>query len=164
MTPDNIYLHQGRKGEVVKLLDFGLSKMPMSNAEQTLAATTVTGWVMGTPAYMAPERLLNRPSDGRSDVYSLGAIMFRMLAGVAPFRADDGGYYALAMMHLTAERPSVRSRRPDLPEDLDRLVQRAMALEPAQRPTAAELSALLAQIGLACPDPAPVDAVRRADA
>jgi serine/threonine protein kinase len=164
VTPDNIYLHQGRKGEVVKLLDFGLSKMPMSNAEQTLAATTVTGWVMGTPAYMAPERLLNRPSDGRSDVYSLGAIMFLMLAGGAPFRADEGGYYALAMMHLTAERPSVRSRRPELPEDLDRLVQRAMALEPDQRPTAAELSALLAQVALACPDPAPADVVRREDA
>jgi CheY-like chemotaxis protein len=155
VTPDNIYLHQGRKGEVVKLLDFGLSKMLMSNAEQTLAATTVTGWVMGTPAYMAPERLLNRPADGRSDVYSLGTIMFRMLSGEPAYRADEGGNYALAMMHLTAERPSVRARRPDVPEELDRLVQRSMAVEPAQRPTAGELAALLAQVAAASPCPVP---------
>jgi serine/threonine protein kinase len=138
----------------VKLLDFGLSKMTLPAFDQTMATTTMTGWVMGTPAYMPPERLLNHAADGRSDVYSLGIIMFRMLSGEAPYRADAGGNYALAMMHLTSPTPSLRSFNSGVPDALDALVRRAMAKDPSDRPSASELAALLRQV-VAPPGAAP---------
>jgi CheY-like chemotaxis protein len=161
VTPDNIYLHQTRKGEVVKLLDFGLSKMTLPSLDLTMAATTVTGWVMGTPAYMAPERLLNHAAEGGSDVYSVGVILFRMLTGEAPYHADEGGNYALAMMHLMTTVPSIRAHDPSLSEALDALVQRTMAKDAAARPRANELAVLLRQVAApgvgSAPGDLPVD-------
>jgi CheY-like chemotaxis protein len=143
ISPENIYLHRGRKGEVVKLLDFGLSKILETPAEQTLLTLTTTGTIAGTPAYMAPERLTSNRCDARADVYSLGVIMFRMLAGRPPFQVEEGGNYALAMLLLTSDPPSLPALNPAVPAALGDLVHRAMSKNPDQRPTARGLGELL---------------------
>ncbi|MBP7147272.1 MAG: response regulator [Acidobacteria bacterium] len=144
IKPENIYLHQDRRGEVVKLLDFGVSKMLGGDAATSLAPTMTRG-VVGTPAYMAPERLLGEPYDGRSDVYSLGVILFRMLCGRLPFQVEDGTGYAVAIKQLTSEVPSLRGINPRVPEPLERVALDALAREACDRPTARELAALLEQ-------------------
>jgi len=143
IKPENIYLHRGRDGEVVKLLDFGLSKIWGPSGEQTQITMSLGDTVVGTPAYMAPERLLNGEYDGRSDVYSLGVIMYRMLCGRAPFETDGNANYAVAMMQLTAEPPSMSALNPSLPRGLADLVGRTLSKDPGRRPSARALSVML---------------------
>ncbi len=97
--------------------------------------------MLGTPAYMAPERLCNEPYDGRSDVYSVGIVMYQMLAGEVPFHATD--FMALAMMQLKDEPKPLRDVVPGIPPALEALVMRAMTKYAAGRPTAQELAAEL---------------------
>jgi CheY-like chemotaxis protein len=144
IKPENIYLHRGRSGEVVKLLDFGLSKIWASPDEQTHLTTSLGCAVAGTPAYMAPERLLDMAYDGRSDVYSLGVIMYRMLCGRAPFETDGNAKFAVAMLQLTAEPPSMSALNPALPPGLADLVGRMLSKDPDGRPSAGELTVMLA--------------------
>jgi len=143
IKPENIYLHHGQKGEVAKLLDFGISKMLGSLDDQTLDHTTKTGNILGTPAYMAPERLSSKPYDGRADVYSLGVIAYRMLCGVPPYQSSRDDFYEVAILHLTTEPPPIRRHVPDVPESLDSLIFKVLAKNPEQRPTASELAARL---------------------
>jgi CheY-like chemotaxis protein len=143
IKPENIYLHRGRGGEVVKLLDFGLSKIWGPSGEETQITMSLGDTVVGTPAYMAPERLLNAEYDGRSDVYSLGVIMYRMLCGRAPFETDGNAKYAVAMMQLTAEPPSMSALNPSLPQGLADLVGRMLSKDPGRRPSARALSVML---------------------
>jgi CheY-like chemotaxis protein len=151
IKPENIYLHSGSKGEVAKLLDFGISKMLGSMDERTLDNTTRTGNILGTPAYMAPERLANKPYDGRADVYSLGVISYRMLCGQPPFQCEREDFYAMAIMHLTAEALSLRETDPGIPEDLDTLILQTLSKDPGQRPTARELAASLRAVEASLP-------------
>ncbi len=146
IKPENIYLHRSRKSEVVKLLDFGVSKMMEAASDQTLEGMTMTGSIVGTPAYMAPERLVNRPYDGRSDVYSLGIMLYWMLSGKLPFRSDNESGITLAMKHLTEEPPSLHTHNPVVPVELDSLVQRMMSKDPELRPTAKEVADLMTRI------------------
>ena len=146
IKPENIYLHQARNEEVVKLLDFGLSKMWGPSGEQTQVTMTLGDAVIGTLAYMAPERLLNKAYDGRSDVYSLGVVMYRMLSGTSPFQADPSARYLVAMMQLTAEAPPLRSHVDGLPPELDELVARMLSKDPEGRPSARELPTLIRAI------------------
>ena len=104
------------------------------------------GSVVGTPAYIAPERLMDKRFDGRSDVYSLGVIMYRMLSGKLPFDPADAGHFALAMMQVTSDPRPLSALGVDVPENVDRLVRRTMAKEPGERPTATELAQLLARL------------------
>jgi CheY-like chemotaxis protein len=143
IKPENIYLHQGRSGEVVKLLDFGLSKIWGTPGEQTQVTMTLGDVVIGTLAYMAPERLLNQAYDGRSDVYSLGVVMYRMLCGTGPFQAEEGANYAMAMRQLMEDPPPVSSHTPGVPASLDRLVARMLSRNPEGRPPASQLPGLL---------------------
>jgi CheY-like chemotaxis protein len=143
IKPENIYLHQTQRGEVVKLLDFGISKMLGSDEAQTFGQTTRTGNILGTPAYMAPERLGNKSYDGRADVYSLGVICYRMLCGTPPFHSERQDFYGMAALHLTAEPPCLKAHVPDLPDELDALVLRALSKDPALRPSAKEFADLL---------------------
>ncbi|MBX7222752.1 MAG: protein kinase [Blastocatellia bacterium] len=137
IKPDNIFLHQTPEGEVVKVVDFGIAKLVgVDSGDQ--GKLTATGGIIGTPGYMAPERLSNLPYDGRSDVYSLGIMVFEMLAGRMPFQAGGGSFIEIIMAHLKNQPPSLKEFRPDVPDEINRLLQKALAKAPETRPTALE--------------------------
>ena len=142
IKPPNIFLHYGPAGEIVKVLDFGIAKLVGDAAGSEYMTMTLEGDVLGTPAYMAPERLSNRPYDGRADVYGVGVMAYQMLTGVLPFTGSDP--IAIAMQHMNAPPPPLRERLPNLPASVDSLVMKALAKDPRERPTAAELGRLLA--------------------
>lgn len=107
--------------------DFGIAKL----AEGSQAFTS-TGGIVGTPAYMSPEQARGeRNIDGRSDIYALGAIMFEMLTGKLPYDADTP--MGVAVKHITDPIPAIRPLRPDLPKNIEALIQTAMAKKPLER-------------------------------
>ncbi len=144
IKPDNIFLHQSKDGEIVKVVDFGIAKLVSEHSTED--NLTGTGNFVGTPAYMAPERLGNNNYDGRSDVYSLGVILYQMLAGRLPFRDEEkDGPLAVILAHLTKEPPRVKELNPDLPIELEKIVMQAMEKDPKFRPTAKHLAEGLAE-------------------
>ena len=138
IKPANIYLHQSRRGEVVKVLDFGIAKM-VGDAAMDQHLTLDEG-ILGTPAYMAPERLSGRDYDGRSDVYALGVVAYQLLAGRPPFVSEKNEAMAVAMMHLTHNAEPLRNLRSDITPALESVVTAALEKDPKSRPTAADLS------------------------
>ena len=125
----------------IKIMDFGIARV--RGAEQM----TIDGRMMGTPAYMPPEQVLGQEADGRADLYSLGVVFYRLLAGTLPFTSDT----AIGMLQRQIlEMPmSLRAHRPELPEWTDTIVQRALAKSPADRfQTAEEFREALAATGL----------------
>lgn len=139
VKPDNIFLHQGKDGEMVKILDFGLAKLLGESQTPDMRDQTV-GTVLGTPTYMSPERLNDQPYDGQSDVYSLGILLYQMLAGHVPFQTREGDYWAVAIMHLTKQPPPLRDSAPEIPEDIEALVMRTLHKDPTERPTPRQLA------------------------
>lgn len=126
LKPDNLYLPHNRPGSRVKIIDFGLS---LSADAKKL---TQTGSVVGTPRYMAPEQIISAHStDPRVDVYSLGVIAYEALAGKSPFAASDHGQLLGAIIQGRIE--PLGAVRPDLPEDIVRVIERATAPEPSDR-------------------------------
>ena len=148
IKPENIFLHQadqsGEHREVVKLLDFGIAKLVGDNVTQE--NLTAEGWVLGTPAYMAPERLSNRPYDGRADVYSLGVMLFEMLTGRRPFLPRNNDAMSMILQHVNDAPPTLRSVHPAVPATFEPLVARCLGKNPDHRPTAAELRHELAAL------------------
>jgi formylglycine-generating enzyme required for sulfatase activity/tRNA A-37 threonylcarbamoyl transferase component Bud32/dienelactone hydrolase len=137
----------------VKMLDFGLAKLldtsaatPASSTD-SLAATitaataapgTLQGTVLGTLAYMSPEQAQGKPVDARSDVFSLGSVLYEMLSGKRPFQGDSNLMTLAAI--LRDPIPPLRSVRPDVPADTEHLVSRALQKRPEDRyPSAVEM-------------------------
>jgi len=121
MKPANILVTpQGH----AKIADFGIAKM-------NLAYMTLRGQVIGTPAYMSPEQLEGETVDQRSDLFSLGAILYRMVTGYGPFQGNS----TATVCFKVANRDPIRASAldPDLPPELDAVIARAMAKEPSQR-------------------------------
>ena len=139
IKPDNIFLHQTKDGEVIKVVDFGLAKIFDDEADSA-AAQTMTGGIIGTPAYMAPERVNGDSYDGRTDIYSLGVIMFQMLTGRAPFEANEGGVLALMVMHVMKQPPRLRDLNPAVPQEIEALVLDMLRKDPDTRPGAQQLA------------------------
>ncbi len=108
-------------------------------SEQT---TTISGFIAGTHAYMSPERLLKRSYEGRSDLFSIGVIMYRMLNGKMPFQSDDGSNFEQIMAQLMNEALPLTAFNANLPDGLDQLVRRLLAKDPEDRPASKELPAL----------------------
>ncbi|HJL18918.1 MAG TPA: protein kinase [Sandaracinaceae bacterium LLY-WYZ-13_1] len=126
LKPANVFL--GDDG-AIKVLDFGISKV--RGALQT-SPDTASGAILGTPAYMAPEQLQDAAgADARSDVYALGAILYRALAGELPHR--ESSLPALLAAILARPPRPVRAHRPEVPEALDAAVRRALAIDPDDR-------------------------------
>ncbi len=131
IKPGNIMIASDESGEdVAKVLDFGLAKLRDTPVVSDLSAV---GTILGTPFYMAPEQIQGGPVDGRTDVYALGAVMYRALTGQPVFAASSPAeVYA---RHLTDPPIAPHLRAPDLaiPEAVSRVVLRALEKAPAQR-------------------------------
>jgi serine/threonine-protein kinase len=131
LKPDNIFITHTEDGErVVKVVDFGLAKMRES------ATHTLTGTVLGTPAYMSPEQCLGMKSeqlDARSDLYALGVIVYEMLTGRVPFHSDTPVGYL--HKHITDAPPPLRVATPglDVAPQVEGVVMKALAKEREQR-------------------------------
>ena len=124
------------------LTDFGLAKRA-----GTAAGLTGVDQMLGTVDYVAPEQIEGSEPDARGDVYSLGCVLFEMLAGEPPFAGQAGGM-AKMWAQVNAEAPSVRERRSDVSPALEDVVRRAMAKAPEDRPTASVFRRIaLAAIG-----------------
>jgi serine/threonine-protein kinase len=122
IKPQNVLIDaEGR----AKLTDFGISRQ----LEQD--GMTATGRVLGTTDYVAPEQAMGHPVDPRSDIYSLGVVLYEMLVGQVPFHADS--QVGVAMKHVNEELPDVQMRRPDISAAAALVVERATAKEPADR-------------------------------
>jgi tRNA A-37 threonylcarbamoyl transferase component Bud32 len=150
VKPANVMLHLPTGA--VKVTDFGIARV-------TDATRTRTGTVLGTPSFMSPEHLAGQPVDGRSDLYSLGVMLFQLLSGQLPFQADSMG----KLMYQIANEPApdLRVLRPDLPEALTQLVARSLQKSPALRHSdGAVMAAELRMIGAA--DTGPAAAAARA--
>jgi len=110
--------------DTVKVTDFGIARI-------TDSSKTRTGMVLGTPSFMSPEQIAGKKVDGRSDLYSLGVMLFQLLTGILPFRGDS---MAELMFKIASEQaPDIRVLRPQLPERLARIIALALAKAPEAR-------------------------------
>jgi serine/threonine-protein kinase len=136
IKPENILLSDGH----ALVTDFGIARAVNPAAGERL---TSTGLVIGTPAYMSPEQASGEVNvDGRTDVYSLGCVLYEMLAGEPPFTGPS--VQAIISRRFTERAPSVRAARTSLPPEVDGLTSRAMATRPDERfATAAEFAQAL---------------------
>ncbi len=122
IKPQNVLIDaEGR----AKLTDFGISRQ----LEQD--GMTATGRVLGTTDYVAPEQAMGHPVDPRSDIYSLGVVLYEMLVGQVPFHADS--QVGVAMKHVNEELPDVQNRRPEISAAAALVVERATAKDPDER-------------------------------
>ena len=139
LKPENIFLHRiAGRAPVVKVLDFGVVKQPGKGMTQA-------GELVGTPAFMSPEQVCERALDGRSDLYSLGVVLYQCVAGTLPF--EDTNILQLLMMHVNEPPPPLAQRAPDAPKELIALIERAMAKEPDERwPDAPTMRQALLQV------------------
>jgi len=141
IKPANV-MYDAPSGQL-KITDFGIARL-------TDSGRTRTGIVLGTPSFMSPEQLQGRTLTGQSDVFSLGVTLYQLLTARLPFRADS--MPALMMKIAMEPHPRVRAMRPDLPEGIDQLMDRALAKDLSERfyngaEFAAELRALAMRAG-----------------
>jgi hypothetical protein len=141
VKPGNVFLT--RDGEV-KLLDFGI-------ASASNEAALTGGDLIGTAAYLAPERVLGHDATPAADVYALGVLLYELLAGRPPFAADSR--MALAMAHVHARPVPLPEAAPSVPPSLAAACEQALAKDPAARPSAATLAALLRSTAATTPPP-----------
>jgi serine/threonine protein kinase len=137
IKPDNIIVAMTPTGVRVKVLDFGIARL---RDVSSLANLTQTGSVMGTPQYMSPEQCLGEELDGRSDIYSLGIVLYEMLAGVVPFNSPTS--LAVVVQHVNTVPASLRILNVSIPPAIEAVVMRALEKRREARPqTAAALAA-----------------------
>lgn len=136
LKPLNVMLQDGLTvAEGAKILDFGLAKIKSGELLGSFVAAQTTG-LMGSPFYMAPEQWSDEPPDARADVYSLGVMLYQMLAGDVPFKG--GSIPAIMKKHLTEEPPSFSSRGVEVPAQIEAVVRHALEKEPEHRTPSAE--------------------------
>jgi len=136
IKPENIMV---RPDGLVKILDFGLARLlegAAANDAGGPSGLTRTGIILGTARYMSPEQARGLPADGRSDVFSLGVVLYEMLTGAAPFTGSTPSDILAAIL---AEDPAPFSRKvPGVPADFERIVRRCLEKNPAARYASAE--------------------------
>jgi serine/threonine protein kinase len=121
VKPGNILYTEDNR---IVLSDFGIVRLADDDS-------SLTRGVIGTPQYMSPEQALGHEVDGRSDLYSLGIVLFEMLAGRVPYKGESA--VATLSMHATLPVPSTRKYNEQVPDVIDRIVQRALAKSPDER-------------------------------
>jgi len=140
IKPQNVLVGPDAGALDVRLCDFGLARVADS------AGLTTRSTVLGTPEYMAPEVIVDGYADPRSDIYSLGALLFEAATGRLPFLADTP--FQLMRRHVEEAAPRPRDLAPDLPPAIDAAIARALSKEPLDRfATAAELASAIAEDG-----------------
>jgi serine/threonine protein kinase len=148
IKPSNVFLHTTPSGEVPKILDFGIARLVGESAVgQKL---TLDGSLLGTPAYMAPERFRRGPYGPKSDVYSIGVMLYEMLSGRLPFMTASADPLALVAMQAEEEPTPLRALNPRVPPAVETVVRQALSRDEASRP-AAEL--LARRLAMAVADP-----------
>lgn len=135
LKPPNIMLvHRGNDPEFVKVLDFGLVKSIADDVDEDL---TLHGTLVGSPAYMSPEQVLNMETDARSDIYSLGILLYEMLVGRPPFKrsGSSSSMNELVKAQVQTNPPPLRTFKPDLdiPSDLEHIIFRCLHKDPDKR-------------------------------
>jgi serine/threonine-protein kinase len=158
LKPDNIFIvpdPENPQSERIKLLDFGIAKLAGENTNQN---RTRTGAVIGTPTYMSPEQCRGVAVDHRADLYSLGVILYKLLAGRAPFVGEGEGDVLAAHIHVPP--PLMSSFVPNIPPAVEQLVQRLLQKAPADRPQTADevvamIDAAMGNVVEATPKPPP---------
>ena len=153
VKPENVLLSDG----MALVADFGIARATNVNHERR---HTTTGTAIGTPAYMAPEQIMGSPNvDGRADLYSLGCVLFEMLAGSPPF---TGPAESLGYQHLSVTPRTVSELRPGLPARVSATIAKALAKSPADRhATAARFAEALATALVDAQAPAGIESSRR---
>jgi serine/threonine-protein kinase len=132
IKPDNIIVQATLKGLRVKVLDFGIAKL----RDNTIASElTQTGSIMGTPHYMSPEQCLGEELDQRSDIYSIGIVVYQMLCGRLPFNATVAT--AVVVQHVNQPPPSLRALNPGIPPAVESVVYHALEKRRDARPFSA---------------------------
>ena len=144
IKPENLFVTElGGEKNFIKLLDFGIAAIA-SNASNTVL--TESGAVMGTPQFLAPEMASGLPADERSDVYSLGAVLYFLLTGVPPYAGDSLLHLLMQVARGGTPTPSERLGRP-IPSDIEELTMCCLEVDPQERYQDAEA---LAQALAAC--------------
>ncbi|MBI3200369.1 MAG: protein kinase [Myxococcales bacterium] len=155
LKPDNLFLtlvpvKSGEPEEIVKVLDFGIAKLVRGDDQRVDQLETQAGTVFGTPRYMSPEQAQGAPLDARTDVYSLGVILYQMLVGRPPFVDDDA--VVVMASHIKEDPPWFGLVAPEarIHPEVEAVVRRALSKEPERRQQSAdqlvaELDAALAQ-------------------
>jgi serine/threonine-protein kinase len=132
LKPSNIMLIDGPDGEQVKVLDFGIAKVLSELDEESTEELTRKGDIVGSPSYMSPEQITHTTIDGRADIYSLGAMLFHLIAGRRPYQGRSATLRMMA--HLHRPIPSIRAvAGQDIHPAVDALLQRCMAKDPDER-------------------------------
>jgi serine/threonine-protein kinase len=142
LKPSNVFLAREGDDEVVKLVDFGIAR---ETGAKLVDEKTSSGVVLGSPHHMSPEQARGEPVDLRSDLWSLGVLLFRAITGKRPF---EGETMATVLLRVVSQPPPRATHLcPDLPPDVDRFFERALAREVDQRfASAADLSGALSAI------------------
>jgi len=115
-------------GKHVKLMDFGLARRTSD-----MTKTTRTGQIVGTIAYLAPERFLSKPADVRSDLYAVGIVMYEIFTGTVPFRNDRDDLVATIFSHVHDAPTPPREINRNVPEALERVIMKAIDKDPGRR-------------------------------
>lgn len=152
LKPANIMVSRDDQGQdQVKLVDFGLAKYFEENAGGKDAMLTTMGKILGTPSYMSPEQCMGRPLDARSDIYSLGCVIYRVLSGMLPFSAETT--FEALTMHVSQPHVPLKEAAPNmvLSEALDRCVNKCLQKRPEDRyQNVMEMRADLEEALMAC--------------
>ena len=113
-----------KKSKEVKVTDFGIARI-------TSSSRTKTGLVLGTPSYMSPEQIAGKKVDGRSDIFSLGIVLFEMLTGQKPFTGED---MTSLMYDIAREKhPPARKINPKIPSVVEKIINKALEKDPKKR-------------------------------
>jgi serine/threonine-protein kinase len=130
LKPENIFIEHVGGDDIVRVLDFGIAKLGHSGQ-------TATGTLFGTPTYMSPEQARGEVADGRSDLYSVGVMLFRAISGQPPFGGEEP--MAILLQHVNDAPPLLSRVSPQfVPPEVDQLVMSLLEKEPNRRPSSAQ--------------------------